>query len=234
MTDCEVVLITGTSRGLGRKLAEHYIQGGFQVVGCSRSAVTDLGGNYRHFCLDVVDEAKVKDMFYTIEKEFGRLDVLINNAAVHSANYALLTPLFVVEQVLKINVGATFLFSCEAVKLMKQNKYGRIVNLSSVAVSLAGPGTSVYGASKAAVEQLTKVMAQEVASYGITVNALRLSVVDETGMMKSLGEKVVAEVVGQTALKRKLTTQEVCGMIDQLVLRKNQPVSGETILAGGL
>jgi len=117
---------------------------------------------------------------------------------------------------------------------MKQNNYGRIINLSSIAVSLAGVGTSIYGASKAAVEQLTKVLAREVGPYGITVNALRLSVVDETGMMKNISAKVLADVVAQTIQKRTLRPQEVCEMVDSLISRSNPPRTGECILAGGL
>lgn len=234
MIDRPVMLITGTSRGLGRSMAEYYGSNGFQVVGCSRTQPDASIQNYRHFSLNVTDEAKVKEMFQDICKEFGRLDVLINNAALHATNYALLTPLETVEAVFKVNVGAAFLFSCEAVKLMKQRRYGRIVNISSEAISLGGPGTSLYGASKAALEQFTRVFAREVSHYGVAVNALRLSFVDDTGMKSHLSERVVADTVEQTILKRTLKVQEVCGVMDLLISEKSQPLIGQTVFVGGI
>lgn len=234
MIDRPVMLITGTSRGLGRSMAEYYGLNGFQVVGCSRTKPDVSIQNYRHFSVDVTDEAQVKEMFIDIGKEFGRLDVLINNAALHASNYALLTPLGTVEEVFKVNVGAAFLFSCEAVKLMKQRRFGRIVNISSVAVPLGGPGTSLYGASKAALEQFTRVFAREVSPYGVAVNALRLSFVDDIGMISHLDERVVADTVERTVLKRTLKVQEVCGVMDLLISEKSQPVIGQIVLVGGI
>ncbi|MFN3982517.1 MAG: SDR family NAD(P)-dependent oxidoreductase, partial [Caldilinea sp.] len=87
-----VVLITGTRKGIGRYLAEHYVRQGAQVVGCSRGEPEWSLENYTHFCLDVTDEAAVRKMVAAVNKQFGRIDVLINNAGIASMNHVLLTP----------------------------------------------------------------------------------------------------------------------------------------------
>ncbi|MDP2652767.1 MAG: SDR family oxidoreductase [Candidatus Omnitrophota bacterium] len=234
MPEQKVMAITGTSRGLGRYLAEYYTREGFQVIGCSRHPSDFKDKHYRHFCLDISDEGKVKAMFMDMDKQFNRLDVLINNAAVHVVNYALLTPLKTVQETLNINVGGAFVCCCEAVKLMKRNAFGRIINFSSIAVPMGGEGSSVYSASKSALEQLSRVLAREVGPYGITVNTLGLSIVEETGMKNNLSEKVIAGVLGQTILKKKLSPQDVADIIDLVISEKSTQITGQTVYLGGI
>ena len=101
MPDLPVILITGTSQGIGRQLAEHFAARGYQVVGCSRSDVQAPVGNYCHHSLDVADEAAIKRMFSEIRRQFGRLDALVNNAGIASMNHLLLTPMTSVHDVLR-------------------------------------------------------------------------------------------------------------------------------------
>src|ERR1700756_3441870 len=167
-----VTLITGTRKGIGKFLAQHYLQLAHQVIGCSRAEAGWTAPNYTHFCCDVSDEEAVKNTFLCIRRRFGRLDHLINNAGVAAMNHSLLTPLNTLQQVMQTNVIGTFLFCREAAKLMQKRKTGRIVNFSTVAVPLKLAGESAYVASKSAVEALTQVLAYELAQYGITVNAI--------------------------------------------------------------
>ncbi len=124
-----VVLITGASKGIGRYLAEYYVNLGFQVTGCSRGPSDYENENYCHFALDVCDEPQVKAMFSEIRKNYGQLRVLINNAGIAAMNHAILTPLGSVRKLLDTNVIGTFLFCREAVKLMKKKPFGRINKL---------------------------------------------------------------------------------------------------------
>jgi 3-oxoacyl-[acyl-carrier protein] reductase len=107
MTDLPVMLITGTRKGIGRSLAEHYSKEGWIVIGCSRGDADMQIPNYSHFLADVSDEIAVKAMFTEIRKKYGRLDVLINNAGVASMNHALLTPLETTRKVLDTNFIGT-------------------------------------------------------------------------------------------------------------------------------
>ena len=103
MDSKEVVLITGTSKGIGKYLVEYYTGKGFQVIGCSRSAVDYNFDNYQHFCLDVADEPEVKKMFAEILKRYKKIDVLINNAGIASMNHFILTPMKTVENIFRTN-----------------------------------------------------------------------------------------------------------------------------------
>src|SRR5713101_5896211 len=99
-----ITLITGTRKGIGKFLAEHYVQAGHYVVGCSRSPIEWKLDNYLHIEADVADEKEVNKVFTTIRKRYGRLDNVINNAGIASMNHSLLTPLSTVNNILNTNV----------------------------------------------------------------------------------------------------------------------------------
>src|SRR5213593_2334327 len=153
--DTPVTLITGTRKGIGRHLAEHYVRCGHRVVGCSRGEVDWAAEGYVHYVADVSDEPAAKRIFADVRRKYDRLDHLINNAGVASMNHSLLSPLSSVHHVLNTNVVGTFLFSREAAKLMQNHRYGRIVNFTTMAVPLKLEGEAMYVASKAAVLSLT-------------------------------------------------------------------------------
>ena len=229
-----VMLITGTSGGIGKYLVRYYTRKGFRVIGCSRRPAGRTMKNYRHFCLDVSDENKVKAMFFEIRKVYGRLDALVNNAGLVAMNYALLTPLSSVRGMLDTNFIGTVLFCREAVGLMSAKKYGRIVNISSIAVALSAPGSSIYSASKAAAEQYSKVLAKEVASYGITVNTVALSFVKNSGMIGRIHKDIVTETLKKTVLKSSLGLGDVTHAIDFFVSPKSKMVTNQILYLGGL
>ena len=114
MNEKQIILITGTRKGIGRFLVEHYTLLGHQVIGCSRNETEYSIDNYQHFCLDVCDEKDVKKMFSQIRKSYGRLDILINNAGIASMNHALLTTMDTVHKIYGTNVFGTFLFCRES------------------------------------------------------------------------------------------------------------------------
>ena len=155
MSEREIAIVTGTRKGIGRFLAEHLVQKGVLVVGCSRKTVDWQLKNYEHHIADVGDEAQVKDMVSDIRTKHGRLDILINNAGVASMNHVLLTPAKTVDRILSTNFRGTFIFCREAAKLMKRRNYGRIVTVSTIAVPHRLAGESVYAASKSAVATFT-------------------------------------------------------------------------------
>lgn len=135
-----VILITGARKGIGKYLAHYYSDKGHQVIGCSRKSVNVEFDNYQHFCLDVCDEKSVLNLFSEIRRKYSHLDILINNAGIAAMNHALLTPLSVAQKIMDTNVISSFLFCREAAKLMSKNKFGRIVNFTTIAVPLKVEG----------------------------------------------------------------------------------------------
>lgn len=231
--DTPVTLVTGASRGIGRHLAEHYVQRGHRVVGCSRGETTLSHPRYRHEGLDVRDEAAVTDLFSAIRKELGRLDHLVNNAGVASMNHSLLTPVGTVEKLLAINATASFLFAREAAKIMKGARFGRIVNFTTVAVPLKLEGEAAYVASKAAVEAFTQVLARELSEFGITVNALGPTPV-ETDLIRNVPEAKIESLIRRQAIPRMGTLDDVTNVVDFFLDRRSDFVTGQILYLGGV
>jgi 3-oxoacyl-[acyl-carrier protein] reductase len=229
----EVILITGTRKGIGRYLAEYYSSAGYRVVGCSRSPMDAELGNYQHYCLDVADESKVKQMFGDVRATYGRLDILINNAGVASMNHALLTPLSSVQNVLNTNFVGTFLACREATKLMRKNHYGRIVNFATVATPLRLEGEAVYASAKAAVITLTQILAREFADFGITVNAVGPTPV-ETDLIRSVPKDKIENILNRQAIRRFGEFRDISNVIDFFIRPESDFITGQVVYLGGI
>lgn len=232
-TDKRVLLITGTSRGIGEYLASYYVEQGFQVIGCSRRPVDSTAGNYQHFCLDITDEQRVKQMFAEIARGYGRLDVLINNAGIASMNHVLLTPLKAARNIFETNFLGTFLLCREAAKLMKRREFGRIINFTTVAVPLKLEGEAVYAASKAAVTSFTQIIARELSSFGITVNALGPTPI-QTDLIKSVPPEKIKQLVERQAIKRLGQFRDISNAIDFFIRPESDFITGQVLFLGGV
>ena len=228
-----VTLITGTRKGIGLHLAEHYCDRGHVVYGCSRKASGFARDNYIHVEADVTDEASARRLFSRIRKEQGRLDNLINNAGIAAMNHSLLTPLSTVRAVLETNVIGCFLFCREAVKLMKKGKHGRIVNFSTVAVPMRLEGEAAYVASKKAVEGLTDVLSREFAEFGVTVNTIG-PVPIETDLIRAVPDEKIQDLLNRQTIKRLGTFEDVANVTDFFVQPDSHFITGQHIYLGGL
>ena len=233
MANDQVMLITGTRKGIGHFLAEHYLAHGWQVFGCSRGPSSISHDKYTHFELDVADEPKVVSMMRTLAKSTKRLDVLINNAGIASMNHALLTPKSTMTKIFETNVFGTFLFCREAAKLMGRKKYGRIVNFATVATPLKLEGEAAYAASKAAVVSLTEVLAREVAPLGVTVNAVGPTPVP-TDLVGSVPQEKMDALIARQAIQRYGKMEDVLNVIDFFIRPQSDFVTGQTIYLGGV
>jgi 3-oxoacyl-[acyl-carrier protein] reductase len=233
MAETEVVLITGTRTGIGRYLAEHFLRRGAHVEGCSRGVPDWTAEGYTHHTADVADEAQVRAMIASIQKRRGRLDILINNAGVASMNHILLTPAASVEKIMATNFRGTFLLCREAVKVMQRRRYGRIVNLSTVAVPMRLEGEAIYASSKSAVVTFSQILAREVAPLGITCNVVGPTPI-ETDLIRNVPKDKIDQIVNQLAVKRLGRFEDVANVIDFFVKPESEYVTGQVVYLGGV
>lgn len=233
MTEKPVLLITGSRKGIGRHLAEHYARSGYEVIGCSRQPADFSLEHYEHTCLDVADEAAAVELFRTIRRKHGRLDALINNAGAASMNSAVLTPLRQMQSLLSTNLAGTFLFCREAAKIMQGRRFGRIVNFSTVAVPLRLEGEAAYVASKAGVVGLTHVLAREFGPLGITVNAVGPTPI-ETDLIRAVPPAKIEALVSRQAVRRVGEFRDVANVVDFFLRPESDFITGQVIYLGGV
>ncbi|MBS1517994.1 MAG: SDR family oxidoreductase [Bacteroidetes bacterium] len=231
--ESKVILITGTSKGIGKYLSEYYLEKNCFVYGCSRKPSEIESKNYRHFCLDVCDEKEVMKLFLNIRNESKKLDILINNAGIASMNHFLLTPLNTMTDIMNTNVIGAFLFTREAAKLMRKNSFGRIINFSSVAVQLDLAGEAVYASSKAALNSFTKITAKEFAEFNITVNAIALTPM-RTDLIKNVPEEKINKLIGKLTVKRLMEFKDISNLTDFLIREESGFITGQIINFGGI
>lgn len=229
----KVILITGTSKGIGRYLSERYLELGHTVIGCSRSASDLEHENYSHYELSVSDEKKVINLFKDVRKKHGKIDVLINNAGIASMNHITLIPKKTLDNILNTNVIGTFLFLREASKLMIRQKYGRIINFATVATPIGLEGESIYAASKAAVESITRIASKELSSFNITVNAVGPTPV-KTDLIKSVPKEKMDALLQMQAIKRFGEMDDISNVIDFFMSDNSDFITGQVIYLGGV
>jgi 3-oxoacyl-[acyl-carrier protein] reductase len=229
----KTIVITGTRKGIGQALAQHYVSEGWRVAGCSRGEASIKHVNYRHFELDVSDENAVVEMARTLHSDYGQVEALLNNAGIASMNHALLTPASTVNRILQTNVLGTFLFCREMAKLMRRTKTGRIVNFTTVAHPLNLEGEAIYAASKAAVESLTRILARELAELRITVNAIGPTPI-ETDLIRGVPQAKMDALIARQAIQRLGEVRDVINAVDFYLREESNFITGQVLYLGGV
>lgn len=229
----KVIVITGTSKGIGKSLAIYYLSKNYIVIGCSRTKNSINDKNYRHFELDVCDEKAVVDMIRSIKKTFKNIDILLNNAGIASMNHFITTSFESVKNIFATNFFGTFLFTREVSKVMMKQKTGRIVNYTTVAKPLRLEGEAIYAASKAAIENFTQTVSKELAPYKITVNAIGPNPI-QTDLIKAIPKKKIDDLISKQAIKRLGTLEDIINVIDFFCDEKSDFITGQIIYLGGV
>lgn len=234
MYEGKVVLITGARRGIGHMVTEHFLKHGAQVVGFSRhDDVSEPRTGYYHMTVDVGVADSVAHGFELLRKQFSQVDIVVNNAAVLTSQYSMIMPASAAKNMLDTNVLGTFLVSREAAKLMRRNKWGRIINIGSMAVSLEPIGDSVYAATKAAISTLANVMAKEFAPLNVTCNTLGITAI-ETDMLSQLPREKVDAVIAGLPIARYATADDILNVIDFFASERSSYITAQTVFLGGV
>ena len=240
----KIVLITGASRGIGKETAKVYAENGYDVAINYVSEKTDVEGIKKEFqdmgvkCLmikaDVSNEEDVNNMVEKVISEFGKIDVLVNNAGITKDTLLMRMSKEDFDKVIDINLKGTFLVTKAVSKYMMKKRCGSIINLSSVVGVAGNSGQSNYSASKAGIIGFTKSIAKELASRNIRANAVAPGFI-ETDMTNVLKDEVKESIGNQIPLKRMGTAREVAEVIYFLGTEKSSYITGQVInIDGGM
>ena len=243
-TEIKVALVTGASRGIGRACAISLGKKGYTVVvnynsnEAAANEVCDIikanGSDASAYKADVSDLTQVKTMIRDVAKQYGRIDVLVNNAGIVKDEYVLMMNPDTIDQCLDLNIKGYMYCSQQAALKMFSKKRGCIINVSSVSSILAVAGQSVYSATKGAVNSMTATMAKELAPYGIRVNAVAPGFI-ATDMVDKLPEDKKTEYLDTIPLKRFGNPEEVGDVVAMLASDECSYITGQVfVIDGGL
>ncbi|MCU0949966.1 MAG: 3-oxoacyl-ACP reductase FabG [Burkholderiaceae bacterium] len=237
----EVVLLTGASRGIGRAIADQLVRLGATVIGTATSAegaaaisarIADAGGQGRGALLNVTDAAAGDALIEDIVKQHGKLSVLVNNAGITRDTLAMRMKDDDWAAVIDTNLSAVFRLSRAVLRPMMKAKGGRIVSITSVVGSTGNPGQANYAAAKAGVEGMTRALAREVGSRGITVNCVAPGFID-TDMTRALTEQQTQALLGQIPLGRLGQPDDIAACVAFLASAAGAYVTGATVHVNG-
>lgn len=237
----KVAVVTGASQGIGRETALALAQAGAKVVAAARneeklaalvSEIAAAGGEAFALKMDVADPEQVKAGFKQVIEKFGRLDIVVNNAAVTRDGLAMRMKKDDWDAVLQTNLTGAHFCIQQALPTMMKARAGRIINISSVVAQSGNAGQANYVAAKAGLIGLTKAIAIEIASRGITVNAVAPGFI-ETPMTDVLPDKVKEELKVRIPLGRMGSARDVASAIVFLASDEAGYITGHVLNVNG-
>ncbi len=230
------MLITGASGGMGKAISKWFNEFDYQLVlhYFDHLPILAESEKIKHVKADLRDTEAVKNMVQHIISSYGSLDVVINNAGISKSSMSWKTSFDSWNETMAVNLNAPFIISASTIPKMRENCFGRIINITSVVAQVGAVGTAAYAASKAGLIGLTKTISKETAMHGITVNALALGYFN-TGMIKDVPEEIQKSIVQSIPMNRLGTADTVCKTIEWLISEEAAYVTGQVInLNGGM
>jgi 3-oxoacyl-[acyl-carrier protein] reductase len=240
----QVVIVTGGTRGIGAGITESFLKSGAKVIATYRSndeaaelfkaKLGELGERLDLRKFDVSKSQDVDTFFQYVDENYPDIHVLVNNSGIRKDNLALVMPEEDWDQVLQVNLSGSFYMAKHAVQRFLKNRYGRIINMSSIGGNLGLPGQANYAASKAGQVAMSKAMAKEVAKKGITINNVCPGFID-TELIADLPEEQVKAYKKSVPAKRFGKVEEVASGVLFLASKEAAYITGSSLeITGGL
>jgi 3-oxoacyl-[acyl-carrier protein] reductase len=239
----KIALVTGAARGIGQAIAVRLAKDGADLALCDVQAewqnetaekVRQLGRRVQGYAADVADSAAVQRAVEQVAKDFGRIDVLVNNAGITKDGFLVRMSDEDWDRVLSVNLRGTFLFTRAVAKLMMKQRAGAIVNIASIIGLIGNPGQCNYSASKAGVIAFTKTVARELGSRNIRANAVAPGFI-QTRMTESLSEELKQKMLDAIPLGRLGTADNVANVVAFLASDDAAYVTGQVLnVCGGM
>jgi len=239
MMDKKISIVTGAANGIGKSIAAKLIEDHFFVVvvdldHTSTGSMSDYFGkeNFEFVKCDIKNQKDIQTMFKEVMNEYGRVDVLVNNAGVIRDNMIWKMPKEDFDFVIDVNLKGTWMMCREAAIIMKEQKSGKIVNISSRAWLGNNMGQSNYTASKAGIVGLTRVLALELGYYNVNVNAVAPGLID-TPLTQALSEEVMQKLINAQPTKKMGKPDDIANAVSFLVSEKSNFITGQIIHVDG-
>lgn len=236
-----IALVTGASRGIGRATALSLAAAGHHVALAARqmekleeaaAEIREKGGTATVISLDLASTENVRESLKALLAEVGRVDVLVNNAGITKDMLAMRMKAEDWDEVLRVNLTGAFLVTQAVMQNMIRERWGRIINISSVVGQMGNAGQANYAASKAGVIGLTKTLAQELAARNITVNAVAPGFI-ETDMTAVLTEPVKEKLLSLIPARRFGSAEDVASLVTFLASDAAAYITGQVIAVNG-
>lgn len=238
----KVILITGASRGIGRAIAQLAAENHAHVIvnyNSSEKKAVELvnylnknGFSSTMFKADVSLEDEVNELFKFVKEKYERLDILVNNAGIMKNNLLMMTRSNELDQLININCKGPYLCMQQGARIMIRQKYGKIINISSIVGVYGNKGQTAYSASKSFIIGLTKSAAKELGYYGITVNAVAPGFI-QTDLTKDTEDKVKRELMKNIPLRRFGEPEDVANAVLFLCSDYSDYVNGQILGVDG-
>jgi 3-oxoacyl-[acyl-carrier protein] reductase len=237
----EVALVTGASRGIGRSILVHLVRAGACLVGTATSQsgadaitaqIAELGGRGKGALLNLRQAAQIDPLVESVVQSYGKLSILVNNAGVTQDMLAMRMRDEQWDEVIDTNLSGAFRLARSVIRGMMKAKHGRVINISSVVGSSGNAGQANYAAAKAGLEGLTRALARELGSRGITVNCVAPGFID-TDMTRALSTAQSQALLAQIPLGRLGLADEIAAVVAFLASRAAGYITGATVHVNG-
>ena len=237
----KIAIVTGASQGIGKTTAELFSKSGAHVVCIARNeekiknlanTISKNGHSASYFPCDISDGDLIQNTIKSVINDYGKIDILINNAGITRDSLVLRMKNHQWDEVLNTNLNGAFYATKSVLRSMMKNKYGRIINITSIVGLQGNSGQSNYSASKAGLIGFSQSVAKEVASRGVTINCIAPGWI-ETEMTNDLPQNLKSEIIKNIPIGKTGTTEDIAYTALFLASKESKYITGQTITVDG-